>query len=92
MMRLDIDSLYTVDRRTLQRDFDLIWDQVENGGGPVLIRDEGEPDLLLFGWEDYWQRYGLFHKPGEREAIESEAKRLYEAEQAEIGKELDGSP
>lgn len=81
-MKLDFDSLYTVSREVLQRDFDAILEKVDNGISPILITDEGLPDLLLFGWEDYWRRFGSLHEPGEREAIEAEAKRRYEAELA----------
>ena len=66
-MKLDFDSLYTVSREVLQRDFDAILEKVENGVSPILITDEGLPDLLLFAWEDYWRRFGSLHEPGERE-------------------------
>lgn len=80
-MKLDFDSFYTVSREEFQRDFDAILDKVEKGLSPILITDEGLPDLLLFGWEDYWQRFGSLHEPGEREAIEAEIKQKYGAEQ-----------
>lgn len=80
-MKLDYESLFTVSREVLQRDFDTILEKVDSGISPILIKDEGLPDLLLFGWEDYWQRLGSLHKPGEREAIEAEVKRRYEEEQ-----------
>lgn len=81
-MKLDYDSLYTVSREIFQHDFDAILEKVEKGISPILIKDEGLPDLLLFGWEDYWQKFGSLHKAGEREAIEAEAKRRYEEEQS----------
>lgn len=51
-MKLDFDSLYSVSREEFQRDFDAILEKVEKGAGPILITDQGLPDLLLFGWED----------------------------------------
>lgn len=82
-MKLDFDSLYSVSREVFQRDFEAILNKVEKGVSPILITDKGLPDLLLFGWEDYWQRFGSLHEPGEREAIEAEIKQKYEAEQGQ---------
>ena len=62
-MKLDFDSLYSVSREEFQRDFDAILEKVEKGAGPILITDQGLPDLLLFGWEDYWQRFGSLYEP-----------------------------
>ena len=44
--------------------------------GPIFICSAGFPDLLLIAWEEYWERFGMLHEPGEREAIE-EACRNY---------------
>ncbi len=92
-MKLDFDSLYTVSREDFQRDFDAILEKVEKGEGPILIMDQGLPDQLLFGWEDYWQRFGSLYEPGDREKIEAKIKRKYEAEQGQpTGPIIDGTP
>ena len=72
---------------------DAILEKVEKGAGPILITDQGLPDLLLFGWEDYWQRFGSLYEPGDREKIEAEIKRKYEAEQVQpTGPIIDATP
>ena len=92
-MKLDFDRLYSVSREEFQRDFDAILEKVEKGAGPILITDQGLPDLLLFGWEDYWQRFGSLYEPGDREKIEAEIKRKYEAEQVQpSGPIIDATP
>ena len=92
-MKLDFDSLYSVSREEFQRDFDAILEKVEKGAGPILITDQGLPDLLLFGWEDDWQRFGSLYEPGDREKIEAEIKRKYEAEQVQpTGPIIDATP
>ena len=92
-MKLDFDSLYSVSREEFQRDFDAILEKVEKGAGPILITDQGLPDLLLFGREDYWQRFGSLYEPGDREKIEAEIKRKYEAEQVQpTGPIIDATP
>ena len=92
-MKLDFDSLYSVSREEFQRDFDAILEKVEKGAGPILITDQGLPDLLLFGWEDYWQRFGSLYEPGDREKIEAEIKRKYKAEQVQpTGPIIDATP
>ena len=92
-MKLDFDSLYSVSREEFQRDFDAILEKVEKGAGPILITDQGLPDLLLFCWEDYWQRFGSLYEPGDREKIEAEIKRKYEAEQVQpTGPIIDATP
>ena len=92
-MKLDFDSLYSVSREEFQRDFDAILEKVEKGAGPILITDQGLPELLLFGCEDYWQRFGSLYEPGDREKIEAEIKRKYEAEQVQpTGPIIDATP
>ena len=92
-MKLDFDSLYSVSREEFQRDFDAILEKVEKGAGPILITDQGLPDLLLFGWKDNCQSFGSLYEPGDREKIEAEIKRKYEAEQVQpTGPIIDATP
>jgi hypothetical protein len=36
-------------------------EKVESGCSPILIYAEGKPDLLLFGWSDYLERFGSLY-------------------------------
>lgn len=79
---------------------DAIMERVEAGESPILIRDKGKADALLFGWEDYLRRFSmaLENKLGltssadlarEEERISKKAIELFESgilDQLEPGK------
>ena len=72
---LGVDELYTVTREQVEQELDTVLDIIDAGNSPVLIISDGEPDLLMFGWSDYKQRFSLLYQPGELERIEEEARR-----------------
>ena len=80
MDHLDIEKLRQVTREEIQENTEAVLKMAADGNGPILIRSDGFPDLLLIAWDEYWERFGIFHEPGEREAIE-EACRNYKEEQ-----------
>ncbi len=74
---LGVSELYTVTREQVEEELDAVLDIIDAGNSPVLIISDGEPDLLMFGWSDYKQRFSLLYQPGELERIEEEI-RLHE--------------
>lgn len=78
---LGVDELYTVTREQVEQELDTVLDIIDAGNSPVLIISDGEPDLLMFGWSDYKQRFSLLYQPGEIERIEEEMKRYDENHQ-----------
>ena len=38
--------------------------------GPLIIRESDGPDMVLFGWKQYWKRYGSLYEKVEKERIE----------------------
>lgn len=75
MDHLKIEKLRRVTREEIQANTEAILEMADVNG-PIFICSAGFPDLLLIAWEEYWERFGMLHEPGEREAIE-EACRNY---------------
>ena len=50
MNNIDIEKLYMVTREEFGENVDAVLDKVKETS-PILIRSEGEPDLLLFDYE-----------------------------------------
>ena len=72
---LGVNELHTVTREQVEQELDTVLDIIDAGNSPVLIVSDGEPDLLMFGWDDYKERFSLLYQPGELERIEEEINR-----------------
>ena len=55
---LDLNSIYSVSRDELALDAERILAMSELGFSPILIKADNHPDLLLFSWADYTERFG----------------------------------
>ena len=44
---------------------------VDEGQSPVVIHDEKDRRFFLFGWEDFFQRFGWLYSAEEKTAIEA---------------------
>lgn len=75
---IDLSCFHTVTQQELELDFESVLDRIEQGEGPFLILTENGPDALLFGWEDYWKRFGSLYPPGEKERVEEECRKIRE--------------
>lgn len=75
---LGVNELHTVTREQVEKELDTVLDIIDAGNSPVLIVSDGEPDLLMFGWSDYKQRFSLLYQPGELERIEEDLNRYDE--------------
>jgi len=73
--RKDLSCFESITQQELELNFDSILNRIEQGDGPFLIHTENGADALLFGWEDYWERFGCLYPPGEKERVEEECKR-----------------
>lgn len=47
--KIDIEKLPSVTREALKQDADAVMEWVEAGESPILIRNDGKADMLLFG-------------------------------------------
>jgi len=71
---LDLNMLYSVTNEELETELDRILVMVEIGYSPILIKTDGKPDLLLFGWDDYMERCGALYSKKEVEKIQELCK------------------
>ena len=71
---LDYTALPSVTENKFIKDPDTYLERVDKGESPYLIIGSDGSKLLLFGWEDYWNRFGALYSDGERERIEEACK------------------
>lgn len=69
--KIDIEKLPSVTGEKLEQNADTVLARVETGESPILIRNGGKADALLFSWEDYWRRFPTLHTPEELAEIEA---------------------
>lgn len=74
----DISSFPVVTQPEIETNLDMILDRIERGEGPFVIIGNDGQRLVLIGWEDYWNHFGLLYPPGERERVEDECRRQRE--------------
>lgn len=68
--RINYAKIPSVTEDELLRDIDAILKRVNQGESPILICCNSGSKLLLFSWEDYWNRYAALYPEGERERVE----------------------
>ena len=78
--KIDVEKLPSVTRDELEQNIDAILERVKGGESPILIRDGGKADALLFGWEDYWRRFSTLHTPEEIAEIEAACLKMKSTE------------
>lgn len=69
--QIGIEKLPSVTREKLEQNVDAVLARAEAGESPILIRNGGKADALLFSWEDYWRRFSTLHTPEEIAEIEA---------------------
>ena len=67
---LDLEKLYKVTREEFIEDVDGILEKVKETS-PILIRSEGEPDLLLFDYDQYMKLFGFLYTKEQIAEIEA---------------------
>lgn len=68
--QIDYLKLPSVTEEELGKNIDEILERVNHGESPFLIFCNSGSNLLLFGWEDYWNRFGSLYPAGEKERVE----------------------
>ena len=80
MNSIDLEKLYKVTREEFCADVDAVLDKVKETS-PILIRSEGETDLLLFDYKQYMDLFGFLYTEeqiAEIEACCANCKESYE--------------
>ena len=55
--KLDLEALHTVTPEEFQQHFDILTEEARTGNVPLRIRaEDGSSDLLLFAWDDFFER------------------------------------
>lgn len=67
---IDLEKIYTVTREELANNFEAIAERVKVNN-PILIRSEGEHDLLMFDYDDYINNFGVLHPKEQIAEIEA---------------------
>lgn len=69
-MNLDLEKLYKVTREEFAEDVDAVLDKLKETS-PILIRSDGEPDLLLFDYKHYMELFGCLYTKEQIAEIEA---------------------
>lgn len=69
-MDLDLEKLYKVTREEFAEDVDAVLDKLKETS-PILIRSDGEPDLLLFDYKHYMELFGCLYTKEQIAEIEA---------------------
>ena len=70
MNNLDLEKLYKVTREEFGENVDAVLEKVKETS-PILIRSEGEPDLLLFDYEHSMELFGFLYTEEQIAEIEA---------------------
>ena len=69
--KLNLDNIPHFKQAELERRMDDVLRLVDEGQSPVVIHDEKDRRFFLFGWEDFFQRFGWLYSAEEKAAIEA---------------------
>ena len=75
MLRAYLDARgHRYTQQEVEEGFEGIMEKVEAGLSPILIISNEGARLLMFEWEDYWNRVGWLYPAGEKERIEDRCR------------------
>lgn len=77
---LNLETLHTVTPEEFQQHFDVLTEEARTGNVPLRIRTEdGSSDLLLFAWDDFFERFHEIYPPEKRVEIEAACQAFHES-------------
>lgn len=72
MEKLDLEMLHTVTPEEFQQRFDVLTEEARTGNVPLRIRaEDGSSDMLLFAWDDFFERFQEIYPPEKQAEIEA---------------------
>ena len=74
--RLDCDRLPRFKESELKNRLEDVFQLIDEGKSPVIVHMDSGKDFLVFGWDDYFERFGCLYTEAEIESI-LEACRKY---------------
>ncbi len=73
-----LSAFPSITQGELEKDFEIILQRIDSGEGPFVIRSVTGNSLVLIGWEDYWNCFGILYTDGERKRIEELCSKISE--------------
>ncbi len=78
---LNLETLHTITPEEFQQHFDVLTEEARTGNVPLRIRTEdGSSDLLLFAWDDFFERFHEIYPSEKRVEIEAACQASNESE------------
>lgn len=78
---LNLETLHTVTPEEFQQRFDALTEEARTGSVPLRIRaEDGSSDLLLFAWDDFFERLQENYSPEKRAEIEAACQAFNDSE------------
>ena len=78
---LNLETLHTITQEEVQQHFDVLTEEARTGNVPLRIRaEDGSSDLLLFAWDDFFERFHEIYPPEKRVEIEAACQAFHESE------------
>ena len=78
---LNLETLHTITPEEFQQHFDVLTEEARTGNVPLRIRTEdGSSDLLLFAWDDFFERFHEIYPSEKRAEIEAACQAFHESE------------
>ena len=68
---IDLEKVPHFRQAELERRMDDVLQLIDEGHSPVVIHDNHDRRLLMFGWEDFFRRFGWLYSDKEKAAIEA---------------------
>lgn len=69
--KINLEKIPHFNQDELERRIDDVLQLIDEGQSPVVLHDRKGRSFLLFGWEDYFRRFGWLYSDEEIAAIEA---------------------
>jgi len=72
---IDFLHIPSITEDELVKDTDAILERVNHGVSPILVVSNTGSNLLLFAWNDYWNRFASLYPEGEKDRVEEACRK-----------------
>lgn len=82
---IDLEKVPHMSQAELERRMDDVLELIDEGQSPVMIHSDNGRRLLMFGWKDFFRRFGWLYSHEEKTAIETACREYEEDPDDELG-------
>ena len=75
---IDLENIPHIKQAELEHRMDDVMGLIDEGRSPVVIHSDNGHRLLMFSWDDFFQRFGWLYSNEEKAAIEVACKEYKE--------------